>query len=117
MFEKITNFVTHVGTIYAVIIAIISIIVAGYNSYDNFLRAIKENQKQIQITQIMILKPLVRQSENNPCYISDIEWDEYLMNGSTLQELKHRHKLISKNLAFTPIKRVRKHEEPTKCKD
>ena len=117
MFERIANFVTHVGTIYAFIIAIFGAVIIGYVTYDGFIKSIEENKKQIEITQMMILNPFVRQAENNPCRVSDRVWEEYIMYGSLLQELKQKHTPLSKNYPFTPIKRVRKNEEPPKCKD
>jgi hypothetical protein len=105
--EKISNFLTHTVTIYTFIIGIISGITTVYVAYNGFLSALENNQKQIEITQMMILKPLVRDAEKNLCPISDAEWDEYLMNGSTLQDLKQKHKLISKDVPFVPIMRVK----------
>lgn len=109
--KKFIDFLTHAATLYTCIIGCIGAIIAVYIAYDNFLTAIENNQKQIEITQMMILKPLVRDAEKNPCPISDAEWDEYLMNGSTLQDLKQKHDLISEDLPFVPIKRIRERGE------
>ena len=113
--EKLINFLTHAATLYTVLIGIVGAIVSGYIAYSNFIDAIEDNQKQIEITQMMILKPLVREAEKNPCPVSDLEWDEYLMNGSTLQELKHKHKLLSKDVPFVPILRIK--ERVVQCKN
>lgn len=112
--EKLINFLTHAATLYTIIVGIIGAIIAGYVTYDNFMAAIKNNQTQIEKTQIMILKPLVRDAENNPCPVSDAEWDEYMLNASALHELKQTHKLISKDVPFVPIKRIR--EVTPQCK-
>jgi hypothetical protein len=113
--EKFMNFLTHAATLYTVLIGIVGAIVSGYIAYSNFITAIETNQKQIEITQMMILKPLVREAEKNLCPVSDAEWDEYLMNGSTLQDLKHKHKLLSKDVPFVPVLRVK--ERTAQCKD
>jgi hypothetical protein len=105
--EKLSNFLTHTVTIYTFIIGTMSGVIAIYVAYSGFLVAIENNQKQIEITQMMILKPLVREAEKNLCPVSDAEWDEYLMNGSTLQDLKQKHKLISKDIPFVPIMRIK----------
>ena len=114
--NRLIDFLTHAATLYAFLIGIIGAIITGYVMYDNVLKSIKKNQDQIETTQILILKPLIRETEKNPCVISDAEWDEYLMNGSTLHELKQKHKMISKSLPFIPIKRITE-EDPEKCKD
>ncbi len=111
--EKIISFLTHAATLYTIILGTIGAVIAVYVAYDGFLNAIENNQKQIEITQMMILKPLVRTAEKNPCLVSDAEWDEYLMNGSTLQDLKQKHKLVSKDVPFVPVMRVK--ERTTQC--
>lgn len=111
--EKFMDFLTHAATLYTLIIGTISAVVAGYVAYDGFINAIESNQKQIEVTQMMILKPLVRTAEKNPCPVSDAEWDEYLMNGSTLQDLKQKHKLVSKDVPFVPVARVK--ERTVQC--
>lgn len=114
MLEKITNFLTHAVTIYTIIIGLIGGIITVYVTYQNFMQAIEQNQKQIEVTQIMILKPLVRYAEKNPCPVSDAEWDEYMLNASTLYELKKKHKMIPGNMAFMPVKRIK--TETAECK-
>ena len=109
--EKLMDFLTHAATLYTLIIGIIGAVVAIYVAYDGFLNAIEYNQKQIEVTQMMILKPLVRTAEKNPCPVSDAEWDEYLMNGSTLQDLKQKHKLVSKDVPFIPVMRIKERTE------
>lgn len=113
--ERLMSFLTHAATLYTLILGIIGAVISGYVAYDGFIDAIESNQKQIEITQMMILKPLVREAEKNLCPVSDNEWDEYLMNGSTLQELKHKHKLVSKDIPFIPIARVK--ERTPQCKN
>jgi len=90
--------------------------ITSYMMYSELVESVKENQKQIELTQILILRPLVRIAENNPCFVSDAEWDEYITNGSTLVDLKKKHKLLANNIGFTPIKRVTKTEESSKCR-
>ena len=113
--EKFMNFLTHAATLYTLILGIIGAVISGYIAYANFIDAIESNQKQIEITQMMILKPLVREAERNLCPVSDTEWDEYLMNGSTLQELKQKHKLVAKEIPFVPVARVK--ERTPQCKN
>jgi hypothetical protein len=114
MIEKITYFLTHAVTLYTFIIGIIGAIITVFVTYQNFMAAIEKNQEQIEITQIMILKPLVRNAENNPCPVVDAEWDEYMVNASTLHELKKKHKLVSTDLQFTPIQRIKERTEQCK---
>ena len=113
--DKIVGFLTHAATIWAMFIALISGIVGVYVAYSNFLNSININQKEIEKTQIMILKRLVRNAEKNPCPVSDPEWDEYLLNKSTLHDLKKKHKLITADLPFRPILRIR--ERTDACKE
>lgn len=113
--EKLINFLTHVATLYTVLAGIVGAVIAIYIAYDGFMDAIESNQKQIEVTQMMILKPLVRTAEKNACPISDAEWDEYLMNGSTLQDLKQKHKLVSKDVPFIPVMRIK--ERTAQCTD
>ena len=117
MFEKIANFITHAGTIYAFIAAIMGAVFVGYTQWIGVTKAIAENTKQIEIAQILILKPMVRQFENDPCHVSDSEWDDYIINWSTLYKLRKKHEDIVAAAAGTPIKRVEKNEEPPKCKE
>ena len=115
MLEKVTSFLTHAVTLYTFIIGIIGAIITVFVTYQNFMAGIENNQKAIEVTQIMILKPLVRQAEKNPCPVSDAEWDEYMVNVSTLHDLKKKHKLISNDMMFTPVKRIKERTE--ECKE
>jgi hypothetical protein len=114
MLEKVTNFLTHAVTLYTIIIGIVGAIITVFVTYQNFMGAIEKNQKQIEVTQIMILKPLVRYSENNKCPVSDAEWDEYMINASALYELKKKHKLIPSNYPFQPVERITQRTEECK---
>ena len=115
MLEKVTNFLTHAVTLYTIIIGIIGAIITGVLTYQEFMGAIENNQMEIEKTQIMILKPVVRQAEKNMCPVSDAEWDEYMINASTLHELQKKHKLIPTDYKFNPVKRI--YERSPECKD
>lgn len=104
--QKIMNILTNISTLYAIVAAIVGVTITVYISYNQVLSSIGDNTDDIEATQILILKPVVRTAERNPCPISDPEWDEYLMNGSLLHELKQNHDMVSMNMPFIPIKRI-----------
>jgi hypothetical protein len=106
MIEKITAFLTHAVTIYTLFVGIIGAIITAYITYQNFITAIEHNQSEIEVTQMMILKPMVREAENNPCPVSDAEWEEYEMNYNTLYDLRIKHGELHKNAPWKPIERV-----------
>lgn len=87
------------------LIAFSTIIVGGATGYQSVLDNVDENKKQIEITQIMILKDLVKKSEKESCIKSDVEWDEYIYNYSKLYDLKKDHKMISESTPWKPIGR------------
>lgn len=110
--QKIVNVLSHSAVRFTIITGIVIII--SFIAYNNFLNAIETNQEKIEITQMMILQPLVRHAENNPCPVSDDEWEEYLINGATLQFLRQKHGLLPKDFVFRPIKRIK--ETTDTCK-
>jgi len=73
----------------------------------------KKSTENIEITQMMILKDIVRQAEHNPCTVSVLEWEEYIMNYSTLFNLKIKYGELSKKTPWQPIERLQK--DSKKC--
>ena len=108
MVEHIKKTSEWIAGIYGSIAIIISTSIGGYTAYNSIINSIDENTKQIEVTQIMILKDIVRKAENNPCVVSDSEWDNYITNYSTLYSLKIKYKKIAKNAPWEPIERLKK---------
>ena len=98
------------------LVAAIGFIIGMYIGYTDIHKLIHKNLTQIEKTQIMILKTKVREHEHNKCKVSDVEWDEYIENYSSLYELKKRHKHISKDTPWKPVLRVTNKTEDISCK-
>lgn len=100
------------------IISIVTATIVGYNAYLGIISNINDNktkiehtQADIEITQIMILKTLVRKAETNPCTVSDVEWDDYIENYTTLFDLLKKHNKIHKDAPWSPVQRIMKDDE------
>jgi len=113
-FDKFNKMTNTVVALYGFLSFVITVGIGGYISYEGILDSISENTERIEITQMMILKDIVRRSEHNPCAVSDTEWDEYLENYSILQSLKKKYKKISTNAKWEPIERLM--EDTEQCK-
>lgn len=60
----------------------------------------------IESNQLHILKSLVYEFENNQkCGTNRFEYDEYIINYSSMFKLSKRHNNISKDAIFSPAKR------------
>lgn len=103
------NFLDHLKKlkeIYLILALLFSIAVGGYNGYHDILDNIEKNTIAVETTQITMLKSIVREFERSHiCVISQQEWDEYLMNYSTLLDLKIKHKMLSSKVKWTPVER------------
>jgi len=97
-----------IAGIYGSIAIIVSISIGGYTAYKSILKSIDNNTKSIEITQMMILKSIVRAAEHNPCRMSDNEWDNYIENYTMLYNLKVKYKKISDKTPWRPIERLKK---------
>jgi len=102
-FNKMSN--TVVAT-YGLVALLATSSITGYTWYSNVLSSIAENTTQIEITQMMILKDIVRKAERNPCIVSDSERDDYTENYTTLLELEIKYGKKGKNAPWQPIGRV-----------
>lgn len=109
-FNKLTNSVL---AVWGFVAFIVSSTIAGYTWYTTILDSIGENTSQIEktqgkieVTQMMILKNIVRESEKNPCPVSDSEWDDYTKNYTLLFNLQIKHGEIHKNAQWKPIERI-----------
>ncbi len=102
-FNKMSN--TVVAT-YGLIALVVTSSITGYTWYTNVLSSIAENTTQIEITQMMIMKDVVRNAERNPCIVSDAEWDDYTENYTTLLNLEIKYGKKGKNAPWSPIERV-----------
>lgn len=76
--EQLTKFISESKIIIATLITISTFSISTYKVYTNILDDIKYNATQLELTQMMILKPLVRIAEDNKNKVSDAEWDEYI---------------------------------------
>lgn len=102
-----------IAGIYGSIAIIVSVSIGGYTAYNSILNSIEHNTKSIEVTQMMILKSIVSKAENNPCKVSDSEWNDYIENYSTLYDLKIKYKKISEKTPWSPIERLK--EDSSKC--
>lgn len=92
--------------IYGTLVVVVSVIIGGYSGYKSILDSLEENNKKIEITQLMMLNVIVRKSEQNPCPVSDTEWDEYIANYSTLYDLKIKYGKLNSHAPWKPIERI-----------
>ena len=103
-FNKLTNTVI-AG--YGALSIIITLTIASYVGYMTIKNGIAENSKSIEITQMMILKDVVRRQEHNPCMTSDAQRDEYIENYTTLYTLKIKYKKLHKNAKWSPVEELK----------
>jgi len=78
-----------------------SIIVGAYINYTN-------NIKQLEYTQISILKSLTHVLENNPCKVTRDEWADYEMLYSQYQTLLKKQNPLLKEASIRPVERLLK---------
>lgn len=99
-FNKLTNTVI-AG--YGALSLTLSLTITSYVGYMTIKNGIAENSKSIEITQMMILRDVVRRQEHNPCMTSDAQRDEYIENYTTLYTLKIKYKKLHKNAKWEPV--------------
>ncbi|RLC47609.1 MAG: hypothetical protein DRH57_03775 [Candidatus Cloacimonadota bacterium] len=104
--EKFNKMSNTVVAIYGLVALLATSSITGYTWYSNVLTSIAENTTQIEITQMMIMKDIVRKAERNPCIVSDAERDDYTENYTTLYNLEIKYGKIGKNAPWQPIARV-----------
>lgn len=99
---------------------IISFIISGYSVYadihyeiDNNKLIIEERNKQIELTQLSILKSQIRELERYPCKTSRDEWGDYNMLFSQYYRLKKKHNPLLVDLNISPMERLT--EDSCKC--
>jgi len=107
-FNRVSNSVL---AVWGFVVFIITSTISGYTWYNQMLDSIDENTKQIEVTQMMILKDIVRKSENNPCPVSDPEWVDYTKNYTKLFDLKIKYGELHKNALWKPIERITERTE------
>ena len=111
--EKFTKHIKLFKELYSVIIIVLSFFGTTTLGYTEIVKTVNQNTKTLENTQITMLKSIVREFEkNHNCKISDAEWDEYLLNYSTLFDLKVSHKMLSDKASWLPVQR-----KTFKCKD
>lgn len=92
--------------VYSDLAVLASVVILGYNMYTGIVNKMEANRIAIETTQIMLLKKYVRDFEHtHHCRVSDQEWDEYILNYSTLFDLKVKNGLLSDKAPWRPIQR------------
>jgi len=107
-FNKLTNTVI-AG--YGALSIVVTLTIASYIGYETIKNGIAENSKSIEITQMMILRDVVRRQEHNPCVMSDAQRDEYIENYTTLYTLKIKFKKLHKNAKWSPVEELKEDTE------
>ena len=108
--NKTLEYIKDTKLLITTVFALFTFMVGVYNGYNDIKKDIRSNTKLIEISQMQMLQPLVRQAEKNPCAVSDREWEEYELNYSTLFDLKVKYKKISER-GFNIMQRLTKDEE------
>jgi hypothetical protein len=113
--KTITNLFSNIKLIIGVVSTIAGVSVAGYVAYDGILDKIESNSvatqnvlKEVELTEITILKRIVRDAEQQSYFRSDLEYDEYLLNFTKLYNLKIKHNMLPPNTMWQPVKKVLK---------
>ncbi len=122
-FNGVSGSIIAIWTLIGMLITGIATVVVAYESiYDsielntkkikagqsNMELKLYKSQKSIEVNQMMLLKAVVKTSEKNPCPVSDLEWDDYVTNYTTLYELKIKYGKLHKNSPWEPIERIKK---------
>lgn len=104
--NQIFDHLKRLRDIYGIIVVFVSVVIGAHEMYGDITKRIEQNKVASETTQIMILKKYVRDFEKtHTCIVSDAEWEEYILNYSTLYDLKKEHSLISKDAIWMPIQR------------
>lgn len=114
-FKKLKTSGEWLAGVYGTLAVIISAIIGGYSGYVSILDSLAENNRKIEVTQMMMLNVIVRKAEQNPCKVSDTEWDEYIANYSTLYDLKVKYGKLNSHAPWKPIDRI--NTENDQCKN
>lgn len=110
MMKAAIEYLKETKVLVTTIVSLVSSVIIAYNGYLNIKKDISTNTKLIEISQMQMLSPIVRQMEKNPCTVTDREWEEYEMNYSNLFDLKVKYKKISPH-AFNIMTRLEKDKE------
>lgn len=98
LYETMKKFKLMITTI----VMAITFIIAGYNIL-----------KQLEVTQITLLKEAKRHFENNPCKTSIDEWGDYVMVHTQYLELLRKHNPLLAKMNIRAIPRLTK--DSCKC--
>jgi hypothetical protein len=105
--------VTTIAMIVSFIISGITLYADIHKSIDNNTLIIEEKNKQIELTQISILKSQIRELERYPCKTSRDEWGDYNMLFSQYHKLMKKHNPLLEDLNIKPMERLT--EDSCKC--
>ncbi len=107
--DKIKEFKLMVTSISAAVIFVIS----GYATYTDIYTKMNEDNKQVELTQISMLKSIIRTLEKNPCKTSRDDWAEYNMLFSQYHKLMKKHNPLLGDMEIKPMERLQK--DSCKC--
>ena len=100
--EKIKEFKLLTTAISMVVVFTIS----GWTAYTDIYKKIDENNKQVELTQLTILKTQISMLEANPCKTSRESWADYNMLFSQYYTIKKKHNKLLVELSFKPMERL-----------
>ena len=113
--KTITSLFSNIKLIIGVITTIAGISVGGYMAYDGILTKIEENKnatqnvlREVELTEITILKRIIREAEQRGYFHSDAEYDEYLLNFTKLYNLRVKYNMLPPGATWQPIQKVLK---------
>jgi hypothetical protein len=109
-FKNISNIKTIIGFI----ITISSLSVGGYMAYIDILSGIENNKiqleektanllKELEYTEILVLKTIVKNYENLDRNMTDIEYEDYVLNLTKLYLLKKKYNMIPPGYEWKPV--------------
>lgn len=113
MMDKIFDYLKNTKLLISTVISLIIFIIGVYEGYKEIKSDIATNTKLIEVSQMQMLAPIVRQMEKNPCTVTDLEWEEYETNYSNLFDLRVKYKNLNPK-AFNIMKRLE--QDKPSCK-
>jgi hypothetical protein len=109
----IINKIKEWKTIISVLVSIFIFSISTYTLYTDIFKKIKNNNTQIELTQISILKSQIHLLEKYPCKTSRDEWAEYNMLFSQYYLLLKKHNPLLNDLDLRPMAQLK--EDSCKC--
>ena len=107
--EELKKWKILIGSVSSIIIFSVS----SYTLYIEIYDKMEENNKQIELTLITILKSQIKDLEMYPCKTSREEWADYNMLLSQYFKLMKKHNPLLIDMKIKPIERLT--EDSCKC--